>query len=168
MTNEPKPSPEMPELLIWFACPDAVVGSFRNVSMWSWRSDVTPLIVGEVRRCMLGVAKQHPDGMGGFTFVHRGARVPDDGLRKQITKMRRESAYAMKGGAVLYEGDGMRGALVRGVVTGLMLLAPEIYPHSVVATIPEGVGFLRKKLGEKCPDATELGRAVSTLKSVVA
>lgn len=166
MTNDPRPAPQMPELKVWYVCPDATVGSFRNLSMWVWRAEVTPLIVSEVRRCMVGIAKQHPSGMGGFTVVHREAKVPSDDLRKQITKMRREVATSMRGGAIVYEGDGLRGALVRGVVTGLMLLAPEIYPHSVVGTIPDGIGFLQKKLGAQCPDAAELDRAVSTLKSI--
>ena len=47
--------------------------------------------------------------------------------------------------AVIFEGSGFKSAAVRGVVTGMTMLAQQRYPHRVFATIEEASGWYAEK-----------------------
>lgn len=146
--------------------PDGIFATYRNVLIWSWRGPATTLTVQRMRLQLLAHAKGHPEGGGVVTIIGRGVAIPPDEIRKAMVKARREaSCYAMRGSAILYEGDGFRGSVVRGVVTGLMLLASDIYPQAVFGDIDLALVWVRTKLGPAAPPEGPLAAAVASVRA---
>lgn len=146
--------------------PDGVFGHYRNVLLWSWRAAATPITCQRMRVQLVSLARANPQGAGAITVIGTEVGIPPDEIRKLMVKARRDAAqYDMRGGAIVYEGDGFRGSVVRGVVTSLMLLATDIYPQSVHGDIPSAVAWLVKRMKEAAPPANELTAAVKQVRA---
>ena len=151
----------MDAVVIDHVAQDGVFAHHRNVLIWSWRASATPLTCQRMRVQLLALAKANPTGAGAITIIGPDVGIPPDEVRKLMVKARQEAAvYDMRGGAIVYEGDGFRGSVVRGVVTSLMLLATNIYPQAVFGDVPSALAWLAKRMGGAAPPGDGLLSAV--------
>ena len=154
------------ELYVDHVLPEAVIGHFRNVFLWVWRGPATTSTCERLHRAVTDVARAHPQGSGGLTLILPGVTVPSDDVRKRIVNLRREaSAHGMRGGAIVHEGDPLRRSIVRGVVTGLGLLARDIYPQAVFGRAEDAFVWLGERIGRTMPMHSDLDRALVTLRT---
>ena|SRR5258706_8711818 len=121
--------------------PDYCMASWHRFYIDIWRVNTT---IEGVRVLKAGFAKfaaEHPGGVGLLTIVEPRAPLPPSDARDALAAYLAEAAASIKYSAVVFEGDGFRAAAVRGVVTGLTLLARPPYPHKVFANVQQAVGW---------------------------
>ncbi len=98
-----------------------VLVTWRNVLIQSFASEAR---IGTLKRSseiLRRLASTHPAGVGFMIIVSHSGRPPDQQCRQEwVAQM---SAAYTRAVLVLFEGQTFRAALVRGVVTGLVLLA---------------------------------------------
>lgn len=150
---------------------DHAVASFHDVFVIVWRHRTTH---EGVRACHRGFAKfsaAHPRSAGLVTVVEVGAPLPPPDVRQAIANLLASFAPIVKASALVHEGEGFRAAAVRGVVTGLTMLATVPYPHRVFATVEDGARWMLSSGGlrsEKIASAEELSQAVFRMRQGVA
>lgn len=151
---------------------DHCMATWGGVFICIWRHETTAEGVRALSDRFSDFARTHPAGVALLTIVEPNAPVPEGHVRDALAGFMRRSATALKTSAVVHEGTGFRAAAVRGVVTGLTLLARQPFPHRIFATVPEGCRWLAGTLRETAPevacDPDQLIEAVRELRARIA
>ena len=93
--------------------------------------------------------------------------MPSSEVRTALARFMTEGARVIRSSAVAFEGAGFRAAAVRGVVTGLTMLARQPYPHKVFATMTDAAQWLTGSLAQTAHvplDSRELLGALEELR----
>src|SRR5262249_34587794 len=125
------------------------MATWRNFAVVIWRKDTTAEAVGQWRTLLQKIATTS-DAICLLTVVEPDARPPPSEVRDALAGVLGEFGKLIKFSAVAFEGTGFRAAMVRGVVTGLTLLARMPYPHKVFAGVEEAVRWM-------CSNAAGIG-----------
>ena len=135
-----------------------------------WRHETT----SEGVHILGGKLKEHhdayPGGGGLLTIIEQGAPMPTSEVRTDLARFLTEGARVIRSSAVAFEGAGFRAAAVRGVVTGLTMLARQPYPHKVFATMADAAQWLGTSLKETAKlevDSAALLKALNDLRTRV-
>lgn len=112
------------------ACHDYAVATWMNVFVIIWRNETTLGDANAVRAACDRFGDEHPRGVLLLTIIHDKAPAPAPAARTAIAEWLKNGHY-IKASAVVMEGQSFRAAFVRGVVTGLTLLARQPFPHQV-------------------------------------
>src|SRR5258706_3022512 len=121
--------------------PDYCFAEWRNVFIIVWRKQTT---MEGVERLM-GLCKAFAADRTSFfllTVVEMNAPLPDAKVRERLAAFLAEQGPKIKRSAVVFEGSGFRAAAVRGVVTGLTMLARVPYPHKGVGAAREAASLM--------------------------
>ena len=125
------------------ASADYAFGTWRNVLAVEWKLRTLAADVRNIRTSLTALGREHPGGVFYLAFVCEAATPPDEDARRALAEMLREDAGHLRGGAVVFDGVGFRGAFVRGVATGLVLLARPAFPFEVCSIKDAGALFTR-------------------------
>ena len=150
-----------PATRIYRFCSDYALASWGNVFIVIWRQNTTLVGASNLRSQCEKFALQHPEGVLLLTVIHDGAPAPASAERAQIASFLKSAEY-IRGSAVVMEGTSFRAAFVRGVVTGLTMLAHQPFPHQVCSMAQAGALFARVTQGADVafePQAFERGIA---------
>jgi hypothetical protein len=109
---------------------DHTIATYRNVLVVIWHDRTTLEGVAAARRYSEELGKTHPEGVLYLVIVEAQAIVPNSKARIALTKLMNESQHCIACGVTL-DGDGFRNAVVRGVATGLALVARQTFPFRV-------------------------------------
>ena len=80
------------------------------------------------------------------TIVEQGAPLPSTQARTVTAEILRTAPIRLS--AMVFEGQGFGAAAVRGVITGIGLLARTPYPHRTFATVTEAVSWIERETRE--------------------
>ena len=127
--------------------PDFAVGSFDSIYCVVWRNDTT---VQGAKALHEGFHRWAKPGArhGLVTIIQANAPLPASDARDEVASFLRSIGDLCVVSAVVFEGSGFKSAAVRGVVTGLTIMARQPYPHRVFATVEEASGWY----AEHAPD----------------
>ncbi len=121
-----------------------------NVMILVWGRETLVDAVVAVCREMDQFGAQNPQGGGLVTIVEADAEMPSTAARSAVADLLRRATYVRRS-ALIQEGSGFRAAAVRGVVTGMTLLAKQSFPHQVFdstrSAIPWMIAGLPPHLG---------------------
>lgn len=109
---------------------DYTVGVWRNVLVVDWRQRTTGDGARDVHFRLQRLARTHTEGVFYLAFVSEQASPPDFEARQILATMLK-TGRSILAGAVVFDGAGLRGAFVRGVATGLVMLARPSFPFVV-------------------------------------
>lgn len=109
---------------------DYAVGVWRNVLVVDWRHRTTGDGARDVQFRLQRLARAHSEGVFYLAFVAEHAAPPDFDARQTLANMLK-GGRSILAGAVVFDGAGLRGAFVRGVATGLVMLARPSFPFVV-------------------------------------
>jgi len=112
---------------------DYAVAVWRNVLVVDWRERTTGEGARDVQFRLQRLARAYPEGIFYLAFVAESASPPDLEARQTLATMLK-TGNSLVAGAVVFDGAGLRGAFVRGVATGLVMLARPQFPF-VVCTL---------------------------------
>ncbi len=147
---------------------DYAVGIWRNVLVVDWKERTTGEAARDVNFRLQRLAKTHPRGVCYLAFVAEKALPPEFEARQVLAQMLKLGGEYTVAGAVVFDGAGLRGAFVRGVATGLAMLARPSFPF-VVCSLPDAARlFADMATARGLPFATErLVSEVSTLRAAM-
>lgn len=151
---------------------DYCIATWAGIFILIWRNETTMDGVRALNERWDDFIRTHPSGAGVITIVEPDAPFPEAHVREALANFMRRSSSSMKSSAVVHEGTGFRAAAVRGVVTGLTLLARQPFPHRIFATVPDGCRWLAGSLRETAPelayDPDQLIEAIRELRQRIA
>jgi hypothetical protein len=122
---------------IYEATRDHVVLTWSNVACAVFKRETTLGGVRSIQSAYDALASRNPEGVYMVTIVEDRAPLPVVEVRDALAKFLASGAGRTKMSAVIQEGVGFRAAAVRGVVTGLAMVARLPYPHKVFGTPTE-------------------------------
>jgi hypothetical protein len=125
------------------ATEDHAVGTWRNVVILVWRRQTTVDGVRAAEKVYQHLSGLCPGGVILLTIVEESAPAPPADARRDLARWLASCSGRMILSAVVHEGAGFRGAMVRSVVTGLALVAKLPYPHKIFATVAEADAWYR-------------------------
>lgn len=151
---------------------DFCLATWGPVFICVWRHETTMDGVHALTQRFADFSHGAAHGAGLLTIVEANAPVPEGHVRDSLAGFMKKGAGTIRSSAVVHEGSGFRAAAVRGVVTGLTLLARQPFPHRVFATADEGCRWLASSLRETAPgapiDAEQLVDVVRELRQRIA
>ncbi len=125
------------------------MATWHNFVIVIWRKDTTADAVKQLRELFQKTSTM-TQAVCLLTIVEPNAPPPSSDVRDALAGVLGEFGKLIKFSAVAFEGSGFRAAMVRGVVTGLTMLARMPYPHKVFAGVDDSVRWL-------CGNATGIG-----------
>lgn len=125
---------------IYRCCRDYALASWGDVFFVIWRENTTTAGVADLHSQCEKFASRRPRGILLLTLIHDGAPPPQAAERGKLAAFLRSANY-IRGSAVIMEGTSFRAAFVRGVVTGLTMLARQPFPHQVCSMTGAGSLF---------------------------
>lgn len=124
-----------PTVQIYEQCPTHALASWDNVFVVVFRTDTTEQAVRALHRECAKFGRATSKGIFLVTVIEQGAPGPAPPERKALAQCLSDISSCVRGSAVIIEGHGFRSAMVRGVVTGLTMLAKQAYPHQVCSLV---------------------------------
>ena len=146
-----------------------VLATWRNVLLQGFASEAR---IGTLKRSseiLRRLASTHPEGVGFMIIVSHSGRPPEHECRSEwVAQM---SAASTRVVLVLFEGQSFRASLVRGVVTGLVMLARPTARVLTDEKASEGVPRFTAEMAKRkasCGTASELEAALLATKQLLA
>jgi hypothetical protein len=99
--------------------------------------------LGEV---VLAGAAAYPRGIGGLVIIPPNAPPPSDGVRAALTTVLTRLGRSLQCMCWSIEGGGFQGAMVRGVITGIKLLARLPYDTHVSTNLNDSLAWTLRRL----------------------
>jgi hypothetical protein len=137
--------------------PDYALASWGSIFIVIWRQNTTAAGIQDLAAQCKKFATSRPAGVALLTIIYDGAPAPGARERTALATFLKAADY-IRGSGVVMEGTSFRAAFVRGVVTGLTMLAHQPFPHQVCSL--EAAGRLFAGLLE----GTEPGFDLSSFK----
>ena len=122
--------------------PDHCLATWRNFLILIWRNETTEEGVNDFRNTLQRLTTTNRDGLGLLTIIEPNAPPPASKVRDELARVLGQFGKLIKYSAVAFEGSGFRAAMVRGVVTGLTMLARMPYPHKVFPGVDQSAEWL--------------------------
>lgn len=148
---------------------DHTVAQWRNVIIGMWRAQ--PKVKG-VRECLELATRMHatlPAGHPAFLIIaERKSPPPDADARGLFARMMKEFNGRTRCTAVVAEGGSLFVSVVRGVLTGLLIVTRHDTPTKMFGTAREAVTWLKSELdASRAPSFSvdELDGAVNVLRA---
>lgn len=112
---------------------DYAVGTWRNVLVVDWRESTTGPGARDAHLRLQRLANTYRSGVFYLALVSEHASPPDSEARQALADMLRSASAYVIASSVVFDGAGLRGAFVRGVATGLTMLARPSFPFVVTS-----------------------------------
>ena len=121
--------------------PNFCIASWRQVFAVIWRHETTMAGVLALRSTFSAFVATNP-AVRLLTIVEARAPLPTAQVRQGLADFLGQQGAHIKRSAVVFEGEGFRAAAVRGVVTGLTMLARPPYPHKIFGKLSDASVWL--------------------------
>jgi hypothetical protein len=142
--------PDRPAIITVDATRDHVVATYNRVILLVFERDTTLGAVVALRKALDYLDGKYPSGIALLTVVSENAPLPSQEARDAMSSVATGAAgKRLRRSAVVFEGGGFRSALVRGVATGLQLVAKLPFPHRVFHSVELAAAWLAPELGSQ-------------------
>ena len=111
--------------------------SYERVLATVWRGAMTPAAVRATITPTSNAARQFPGEVVVALVVEPDSPVPGDDVRSVYTELIRTN-LPLRCTVLVAEGSSFRGAVVRSIVTSILLVVRPATPMKVTSTVPEG------------------------------
>lgn len=128
------------------ATPDHALGRVGGAVLYIWRGVTTVRAANRLRQLSSEARADAGDDEGILLgVVTEGAPPPEADARGALAEVLSSGAGYFQVSALVCEGAGFHGSMVRAVATGLNLLARPPFPHRVFATVPSATEWLDER-----------------------
>jgi hypothetical protein len=133
-----------------------ILGVWKSIVIVVWRNETTVSAIVELGNCLQDHSNLLGKPIGLFMVAERRAPLPTADSRKASADVLQVARLAFS--ALTFEGTGFRAAAVRGVVTGISMLAKQAFPHKAFATVEDAAAWASQHAVHDGPaDAVERG-----------
>lgn len=128
---------------------DHAFGTWHHMLIVVWKRETKIQTLRSIESCVRALAKERGTEIGLLTIVEDGAPLPTPEARRVTADVLRGAPIKLS--AMVFEGHGFRAAAVRGVITGIGLIAKTPYPHRTFATVDEAAAWIEKETRNNGP-----------------
>jgi hypothetical protein len=126
-----------------------VIAPVRQVLVVLFRGASTVADIDAIHQASIELARAHPGGIGHLNLVAPG---PDSGpiderVRERLLTMMRDERMALRVSSVVYPGGGFQAAMIRGILSGLVLLSRTTAKIRVHSSVDAAADWLVDTLG---------------------
>jgi hypothetical protein len=111
-----------------------------------WHTETSDRAVRELSALLAGQAAE-TGSVSLLQVIGERATPPDGIARTALATMLKDHEARIVASAVVFEGTGFRASVIRSVVVGISMLSRPKCPHTVFASVSEGVTWLSGHLG---------------------
>ncbi|MEI8258194.1 MAG: hypothetical protein WCJ30_21155 [Deltaproteobacteria bacterium] len=155
------------ELVISATSPDHAFGYLGNVILYNWRRNTTSEGARALSDLTSAVRAGGNQRILAFGAVEAGAPMPPVAVRDEISKVMAQSwAGVIVASALSFEGTGFQASAVRGVATGLALIARSPFPHKVFGSASEAATWLVARASDTGTPAPSLPALIDAMKKL--
>jgi hypothetical protein len=151
--------------------PAHVIGTAEPILVCLWRTVTTRAAIAKLRATGARLAASEREGFAMMTVVEASADLPDPDVRADLAEYFRAVSSSVVCSALVFEGQGFRAAAVRGITTGLNLMARQPFPHKVFATVQDAASWIDAQSGGRIASSSvidEVAKARAALDEVTA
>jgi hypothetical protein len=142
----------MPETKIEYCAEGHAVATHGGVVIQVFASEARQGTIDRATDALRRIRRATGKGAGALILVMHDGRPPDDACRRAWARQLREAEVGST--LILYEASSLRAAIVRGVVTGLLLLVRRSPSIHVAAAARDGLPWF---VGQLEAQGAELG-----------
>lgn len=154
-----------PGFQVVHVCETATVAAQDRVVVWLWHVAPNDAALASVKRLVATLARRYPEGVGVLHLMpNPDGKIPNDEQRKKIAQLRKDCDYAVRASAIVFEGDGIRSAIIRSIATAVMLASGSKRPLTVFGDAKTATAWLRERLGVAL-DETALVAASTSIRT---
>jgi hypothetical protein len=143
---------------------------WHNVCFLIWRDKPTLDAVEEVGRHYRALATAHPKGFVVLVIIEATTPLPDEPVRRAITRHVDEIGQKMRAIASVHEATGFFGAAVRSILTAMKMVAREKVPTQMAGSLEDAAvwlaPFTQDSAGRMTP-SRELAAAFNEFRAAV-
>ncbi len=151
-----------PGFQVVHVCETATVGAHDRVIVWLWHVAPNDAALASVKRLVGTLARKYPEGVGVLHLLpNPDGKIPSDDQRKKIAQLRRDCDYAVRASAIVFEGDGIRSAIIRSIATAVMLASGSKRPLTVFGDAKTAASWLRERLAVPLDEPALIGASVA-------
>jgi hypothetical protein len=125
---------------------DWTCASWRQLYFLVWRGDATVVRARLANSAFETFIAKQKGKMAGLVVVEPHATPPESDVRPIFANMMRKAGDRVVGLAYVVPHSGFKGAMLRGAITGISLLAREPYPTHVFTKLDESLVWLGSRL----------------------
>lgn len=146
---------------------DECIATWNGVLIQIWRRG-TPLESARMARAAARrMAAEQAGAITSIVIVEPTAEMPDSMARAELSGMAIDQTTRMACVALVHEGTGFRVAMIRAVMTGLMLVAKQTFPHGVFAEVDQACAWMAANPRLDADDMAMLPRVVENLRAMM-
>src|SRR5687767_8275401 len=130
-----------------------------------WRGSVTEEALRVVNDRLWDITQRQPGKCSFVTIIERNSPAPSAPLRKIAMEGISRLGKSLNNKVVVIEGNELRNALTRAVLTGMVLLRPETQPTKFFKDTRQMSGWLKGQLADVPNLDQEVVRAVEVIRN---
>ncbi|MGH1347406.1 MAG: hypothetical protein ACRBN8_37955 [Nannocystales bacterium] len=135
----------MEELRIVAATPEYALGWAPSVMLYVWRAATTIEAARASTATILSAREASPTGRGVLLgIVEERTPPPAAAVRREIAEAMSSNGDFVFASALVFEGGGFQGSMVRMVAAGLSMLSRLPFPHHVFDSVSDGALWLER------------------------
>jgi hypothetical protein len=117
-----------------------------------WRQQPTRAMFDLRHRALTDLATRHRGKCAYVEVIEPTSKPPTDELRKVAVEIFRKLGRDVSCVGFIMEGNVLRTALVRAILTGMTFLVPQMQPSKVFKRIGDAATWMRPQIGATEPD----------------
>jgi hypothetical protein len=145
-----------------------MAASFGNVLIVQWNGVIGPTDVAELERTTLSLARETSGSVAHFNLAYgEGGTGLAEGARDALVQMVRRPELPLFASAVVHTQEGFSAAMVRSILSGLVLLSGSRFPIRMFASVGDAEGWIAEMLekqGRQRFKRGDLSRAADELR----
>lgn len=111
-----------------------------------WHTVTSSEAVRDLASLVAGHAAE-TGSVGLLQIIGEGATPPEASVRAALAAMLKENEARIVASAVVFEATGFRASLIRSIVIGISMVSRPKCPHTVFASVSEGIAWLSSRFG---------------------
>jgi hypothetical protein len=143
------------------------LGATPGLVIVVWRGEAGLAAIEKLSALIVERAEQDGD-LALLQVVEAQAAPPDSAERAALSALLRRHDGQLSCSAIVFEGEGLRAAALRGLVTAMGLLHRPRFPHEVFATPEAAIQWIARRHASRGPKwMAEASRGVTALRAAI-
>ena len=118
------------------------VAVYHSVLVTIWSGEMRAPVVREAAAEAARLGRLHTGETSFLNMITRGTPAPSEAVRAEFQRMIKEGPGKLRCAAIVAEVSGFQGSVVRGVVTGLMMVVRPAFPMKVHGSVAEAAAWI--------------------------
>jgi hypothetical protein len=167
-SSSPATNATVPGVDIVATTPAHVVCVFENVVIHRLMQATSLDYLAHAAEGRLRALATRRGGFAVVVLVEPSAPLPDSSVRREASRLWKETATDLRAHAIVLGGDGFWAAAVRSAAAAIMTIGDERVPRTVVGSDREGISFVARHLHRSPSFSSDFARVLGDIRAIKA